>query len=219
MRYAGNGENSADRKAFTLIEMLVVIAIIAILAGLLVPMVGKALASARNAKCMSNLRQIYMASLSWSMDNKGLVVRGVGGTDYPVWSDALAPYLGMKSAGTTGKRPEGVYACPVSNALCNPGARSDYSTGLVNTSATGTYKLSSIWSPGNTIAFVEGVMPERRCLRSVDSSRLNFGVDPRHNGKANLVYFDGRIHSAALSDLPLQSSDYRNPPWDPSPQW
>ena len=46
------------RKAFTLIELLVVIAIIAILAALLLPALSRSKQQAKQAKCISNLKQI-----------------------------------------------------------------------------------------------------------------------------------------------------------------
>jgi len=58
------------RKAFTLIEMLVVIAIIAILAALLMPAISRAREEAYKASCISNVHQVGLYLQSYRTDNK-----------------------------------------------------------------------------------------------------------------------------------------------------
>ena len=80
-----------SRRAFTLVELLVVIGIIAVLMSLLLPALGRSREMARRAKCASNLRQITLAAHMYAMnDKKGVYIwKGTGAEDS---FDALYPY-------------------------------------------------------------------------------------------------------------------------------
>lgn len=95
---------SSQRPGFTLIELLVVIAIIAILAAILFPVFAQARAAARKAACMSNMKQIGLAMMSYQTDYEGYFPGSqisVGSSTIS-WPTLLFPYV----------KNEGVFVCP-----------------------------------------------------------------------------------------------------------
>ena len=112
-------------RAFTLVELLVVIGIILILASLLFPAFSKIQDNANATKCASNLRQIGIAMFSFAGDNGGLFpcsgntisYTGTDGTTKQgPWTKQLEKYLGTSYL-VNNPTKTSVFTCPTTSIL------------------------------------------------------------------------------------------------------
>ena len=220
----GNDFSSgANRKAkthrnFTLLELLIVVAIIAILAGILLPALHKAREAAFKIKCLSNMKQVYTGVLHYQDDNQGFVCPtnqyGPGGNKID-WVCATAHYVkpGVQIINNSGSmiinKNLPVYYCSESLGIQDrygkPSANlwADKSPYKINNNGgrwdninQNLIKVSRIKSPSSKLSMAEGTMGSG----SVAFGQSNLSVPYRmifpHNGGGG-VYGPESTHNAS----------------------
>jgi prepilin-type N-terminal cleavage/methylation domain-containing protein len=109
-------DNSKTTAGFTLVELLVVIAVIATLAALLMPALGRAKAKAHRTACMNNLRQINAGVRMYSDDAHDVSPSpgaAAAGTNFPnlysAYKQLMKSYVGLNGASSPQDK---LFACP-----------------------------------------------------------------------------------------------------------
>lgn len=196
--------------AFTLVELIVVIALIAILAGLLLPALKTARNCAQQAKCLSNMRQLYWGIQAYADENDDIFVPArLSGNFWP--TSFLRKYIPNSQKAETS-----VYFCP--------SVKFDtYISGSPNPRGHDYYTWGTDYSLNYWICHPSGgyypvyrsrvTLPDRplmACGQGYVSNGPNFASFFHRNGKAcNLLFVDGSIRSVDPSD-PL----FTSPTWD-----
>jgi prepilin-type processing-associated H-X9-DG protein/prepilin-type N-terminal cleavage/methylation domain-containing protein len=210
-RLVTDGRRFASSGGFTLVELLAVMALIAILMGLLLPSVVRARQSANQLTCASNLRQWGLAMQMYAVQNNGYLPRrgqGVGPTQQvtrlPDWFNALPPFLKMHPymdmvASNDIVRPgdgNSLWLCPSASDM--PGSyywsyamNMGLSVWETDQNNGNPDKVSSV---GNTSLMVFlADAPGNYC--SVFPSKFANGYNPvpRHNNSVNICFLDGHV--------------------------
>lgn len=141
------------RNAFTLVELLVVIGIIALLISILLPALNKARASANMTRCLSNQRQFVLGLIMYTNDYRnGCLPPSYDFATGAPWENIMAPYFGERFFGINIMRcadaAEGLYATYGLNYGENTEQRVFGVTGMGG--AKGSQRLVKL-KPGNML--------------------------------------------------------------------
>ncbi len=213
-----------------MIELLVVITIIAVLAGLLLAGVTSAHSAAQATECTSNLRQLAMANMAYAADHGGQFVAAQDPTNLIRWHGVrsstskvfdptkgpLAPYLGEEgrvklcptfrdaiSGNESFEQGSGGYGY---NEIYIGGTPSNYYNGE---------HISNVPRPAETVMFsdtafarTDGVQEYPFCEpyqwvapSGAMAGALSASMHFRHAGKANVAWCDGHVTSEAPTVL------------------
>jgi len=195
---------------FTLVELLIVIAIIAILAGLLLSALAGSQEKARSTQCASNLRQWGLAFYMYGEDNddflprRGQGVQTLAQINRPTdWFNALPPYFELSSFDemvTNNCKPnahsQSVFICPTAN---DPGGTYFLSYGMnMNLSPwnlAAPTRFSEVAQPDCVVAMADAPGP----YASTYPSAQPYGIVARHASRVNLLFLAGQVKSLAGS--------------------
>ena len=226
----GSFGNRGKSAGFTLIELLTVIAIIGILAAILIPVVGAVRESARQAKCMSNMRQIGLGILMYEGELGVLpgpifrrVVKPEGDVpDIRELNWIFDDYLEIRSE---------VWECPTNaqymDPALNPGAVMFLLNNKLSTNPPQFFGYPGTGSMPIPIGQIVSAGRDPKSLRSseptmiwmisdVDGKNysaaqigtsnpekpLDPNAPPVHNGSRNFVFFDGHAENRKESNFP-----------------
>jgi prepilin-type N-terminal cleavage/methylation domain-containing protein len=84
---------SLRKSGFTLVEIMIVVAIIGLLAAIAIPNFVRARTTAQMNACINNLRQIDGAKQQWALEHQAVSTATMADTD-------IQPYMGRGSSGT-----------------------------------------------------------------------------------------------------------------------
>ena len=202
-----------SKSGFTLIEILVVIAIISILAAILFPVFARARENARRSSCMNNEKQFAIASLQYTQDYDERLPPSYNArtSTADLWMNIIEPYVKNKQIffcpSASGLNPSG--SLTVSNVAygwnyvfltreaCSPAA---YTCGGV--------PLARIAKPSETILLTDTVGPGHDTSNHYIAGSASTALPPQsHFDGANVAFVDGHVKWMKIpGDIPRNNT-------------
>ncbi|MDX2017369.1 MAG: prepilin-type N-terminal cleavage/methylation domain-containing protein [Planctomycetota bacterium] len=139
-----------ETRGFSLIELLLVVAIVAVLVGILVPALSTAREAGRSTVCRSNLRQIAVISTDYADANRGFSpALGQPYAAVPNWALVTQQAAGLTGSGANLYATTSVLVCPTTRARLGPGMQRTYAVNVTGRSGLGADGASGIADPDN----------------------------------------------------------------------
>lgn len=210
-----------NMKKFTLMELLVVVAIIGVLASMLLPSLSNARLKVKQAVCLSNGKQIAAATIMYMSGNDGLAPHDNITSDNKKWFNYLIPSL--LPEGDINNGPSAVQKCPVGLELTEGWmsniSMNSFITGKDQDGWTITRKPTHGVSMDDTSLLMDSYLQWRsQSPGNFTNFNLNEEVGggkiARHFGKVNVIFLDG--HGVAKTSTFMMSVKNVNDTfWDP----
>ena len=187
--------------SFTLVELLVVISMSGLLAGLAVPVLSKARDSGDRAKCLSNMRQISSLYLTMVSSQDGLLVAASGDTS--TWYEALETNGYINRSGDDQKDVE-IYkklSCPKALAVLGNKynvTRATYGLNTYIADPDGPTRMAQVTKPSATLLIGDGDKMNSGTGMVMNLNAGGNSIMPYHNKKSAITYFDG--HAEFVDD-------------------
>src|SRR5262245_8019600 len=190
-------------RAFTVILLLVVIAIFAILASLLLPALARAKEKARAAQCLNNLKQIAVATLMYAHDNEGRVLLDAFPQGQNTWATFLHTNMNMET--------RAMFVCPSYKPhefdiwTTTYGIRRDPPTNAVTGLLGQILVVDQIEAPADYLHVADttsqGQLYTARQYYFFRAAGPLKQVHTRHSGRANGFFLDGHVEAASPQRL------------------
>ena len=229
------GTNTTPRRrrvtAFTLVELLVVIAVIAVLIGLLLPTLAASREAGRAAVCLSNLRQAAIACQQYANDNHGKSPAvGQPYLAWPNWALVVQTYAGRKGD-TPGElyTSRSVLVCPTiagvygqqemvrtyaMNATGHAGLSGDPDN-YDDAARPAFVRMDRVRAPSATPLFVDSAVPPPTTSNPPPPTRTAAMIDFRQDEhvRTRLGRFHKRTFHAVMFDLSAAAQRDVAPAW------
>jgi prepilin-type processing-associated H-X9-DG protein/prepilin-type N-terminal cleavage/methylation domain-containing protein len=200
---------------FTLLEMLVMLAIVAVLSSLLVAGLGQARTSAQSAQCQANLRKIGAAAAAFYADT---------GRPHPVLAGTLNPYMGLDyKYGKVDNPPNPSWWCPEDSRVrgwrsrafgserVSYGVNQEVTGSNPNKNAFGKTAPVKISEPSKTVHYLDAT--RYYCGNKPADQRAEF----RHQGGTalNVLFHDGHVERFQAATPEARDALYEDLKWEP----